>query len=272
MASGNVECKAVPGLEGASIVRTFQSLEELARHAHRSLIISLVLQGRRRVRLGNRTLVAGPGSVMTVAPGAVHACTAQAPLDSLTLCLPASCLEHPGVYLWAHSGVCLFHDPGLLELTTAAWVSLDCSRKDDPQSAPLQRLLVRLAAAEPLVRLTTTEPEARNIPAGVRRARTKLDHCPDMDGRELARLANMSAWGLSRAFARAYGLPPHSYGMLRRVDRAKSLLARGLPAAQVAAETGFADQSHLTRRFKRLVGLTPGRYAQAFADAGRAGT
>ena len=43
--------------------------------------------------------------------------------------------------------------------------------------------------------------------------------------------------------------------------RARSLLLRGWPPARVAHQTGFADQSHLTRRFKRLVGVTPGRYA-----------
>jgi AraC-like DNA-binding protein len=46
------------------------------------------------------------------------------------------------------------------------------------------------------------------------------------------------------------------------VGRARSLLLRGWPAARVALETGFADQSHLIRRFKRLVGVTPGRYAE----------
>jgi transcriptional regulator GlxA family with amidase domain len=45
------------------------------------------------------------------------------------------------------------------------------------------------------------------------------------------------------------------------VRHAKSLLRAGLPIALVAAEAGFYDQAHLTRHFKRIVGLTPGRYA-----------
>jgi AraC-like DNA-binding protein len=44
---------------------------------------------------------------------------------------------------------------------------------------------------------------------------------------------------------------------------AKQLLARGMSIAQVAAEVGFADQSHLTRKFKSLVGATPRQYQQA---------
>ena len=45
-----------------------------------------------------------------------------------------------------------------------------------------------------------------------------------------------------------------------RIERAKTLLTRGWPVAHVAVETGFFDQSHFTRRFKRIVGVTPGQY------------
>ena len=79
---------------------------------------------------------------------------------------------------------------------------------------------------------------------------------------ELARLANLSPFHLARVFRDEVGLPPHAYQAQARVDRARSLLLRGWPAARVARETGFADQSHLSRRFKRLVGVTPGRYVK----------
>jgi hypothetical protein len=64
-----------------------------------------------------------------------------------------------------------------------------------------------------------------------------------------------------RTFTRQIGLPPHAYLNQVRVNRAKQLLANGEPIALVAYETGFADQSHLTRHFKRLFGLTPGQYS-----------
>lgn len=48
--------------------------------------------------------------------------------------------------------------------------------------------------------------------------------------------------------------------MSRRVDRARRLLLAGRAPADVAGATGFYDQAHLTRHFKRLVGVTPGRY------------
>ncbi|MEV5434961.1 AraC family transcriptional regulator [Streptomyces sp. NPDC052682] len=66
---------------------------------------------------------------------------------------------------------------------------------------------------------------------------------------------------LVRAFSAAYGIAPHQYLMSRRVGRARRLLLEGAAPSQVAAATGFYDQSHLTRHFRKLVGVTPGRYA-----------
>ena len=65
----------------------------------------------------------------------------------------------------------------------------------------------------------------------------------------------------ARAFRRTFGLPPHEYVLGRRIEAARGRILDGQPLAEVAAETGFVDQAHLTRRFKRLVGTTPGRYA-----------
>ncbi|MER6692654.1 helix-turn-helix transcriptional regulator [Streptomyces minutiscleroticus] len=77
---------------------------------------------------------------------------------------------------------------------------------------------------------------------------------------EAARLVGAHPAHLVRAFGAAFGIAPHQYLMSRRVGRARRLLLDGRSPAEVAAETGFYDQSHLTRHFKRLVGVAPGRY------------
>ena len=66
---------------------------------------------------------------------------------------------------------------------------------------------------------------------------------------------------LARAFATAFGIPPHRYVIGRRLDAARDRILRGQPLADVAAEVGFVDQAHLTRRFRQFLGTTPGRYA-----------
>jgi AraC-like DNA-binding protein len=79
---------------------------------------------------------------------------------------------------------------------------------------------------------------------------------------EAARLVHAHPAHLVRAFSGAYGIAPHQYLMSRRVDRARRLLLDGRPPGEVATVTGFYDQSHLTRHFRKLVGVTPGRYTR----------
>lgn len=78
---------------------------------------------------------------------------------------------------------------------------------------------------------------------------------------ELADLADLSVYHFCRVFRAEMGVPPHEYQIQLRIERAKALLLRGVSLAQVAQMTGFYDQSHLGQHFKRLVGITPGRYA-----------
>lgn len=78
---------------------------------------------------------------------------------------------------------------------------------------------------------------------------------------ELALLAGMSKCHLVHLFHKEVGLPPHAYQIQLRVARARTLVAQGLPLAEVATMTGFSDQSHLTRLFKRVIGVPPGQYA-----------
>lgn len=107
---------------------------------------------------------------------------------------------------------------------------------------------------------------ARHPPAA-RRARDYLHalSTENVSLEALAAVAGLNKFHLLRLFRAEFGLPPHEYLTHLRVARARELLARGLPAGRVAVEVGLYDQSQLNRHFKRIVGLTPGRYAQALA-------
>jgi AraC-like DNA-binding protein len=78
----------------------------------------------------------------------------------------------------------------------------------------------------------------------------------------LAQIAGCSRFQALRAFQKQYGLPPHAYQLRVRLGLAQRMLKRGCSPAQVAAELGFVDQSHLTRHFKRLMNITPAQYAR----------
>lgn len=77
---------------------------------------------------------------------------------------------------------------------------------------------------------------------------------------ELEREFGMSRYAISRRFRRAFGVGPHRFLILRRLERAMALICSGSPLAEAAAASGFADQSHLTRRFRAAHGMTPARW------------
>lgn len=95
------------------------------------------------------------------------------------------------------------------------------------------------------------------------------DNSASLDLTSLANQTGMSRFQALRAFKRRYGLPPHTYQLRVRLGLAQKSLREGLQPAHVAAEYGFVDQSHLTRHFKRLVGVTPAQYARIGSEASR---
>lgn len=106
-------------------------------------------------------------------------------------------------------------------------------------------------------------PPTPRSPGIVRLVRERLDAVdePPPTLESLARGLGLHPSQVVRSFRREYGLPPHRYLIGRRIDTARRLLLDGMPAADVAAAVGFHDQSHLTRHFRRVLGVTPGAFA-----------
>lgn len=116
-----------------------------------------------------------------------------------------------------------------------------------------------------LLRFPAPKPIQVAPPAAVLRAvalmRTRLAESVSLD--EMAKAAGLSSFHFARQFKAATGHPPHDYHIRLRVDRAQELLrtrGREWTLAAIATECGFVDQSHLSRHFKRVVGVTPGEY------------
>jgi AraC-like DNA-binding protein len=108
-------------------------------------------------------------------------------------------------------------------------------------------------------------------PAAVRAVRDlltdRLADPPSLD--DLALATGMSPFTLLRAFRGETGLPPHAYLNQLRVRLARRLLDAGVAPAEVAVQVGFADQAHLTRHFKRVMGVPPGAYQRERGSVAR---
>ncbi|GAB4171512.1 MAG: AraC family transcriptional regulator [Thalassobaculales bacterium] len=96
--------------------------------------------------------------------------------------------------------------------------------------------------------------------AAVARARRLIDEADDAGAEALERECGLDRFTLTRHFRAAYGTTPYRRFLLRRLGRARRMLAAGAAIADTAAACGFADQPHLTRQFRAAYGLTPGRF------------
>lgn len=83
----------------------------------------------------------------------------------------------------------------------------------------------------------------------------------------LEKIAGIDRFTIARQFRRAFGTSPDRYRTMRRLALVRTAVASGLPLARAAADAGFADQSHMTRQFKKAYGLTPGHWARAVQSA-----
>jgi len=125
------------------------------------------------------------------------------------------------------------------------------------------QLIVHLLRRHAITPRLFSEPTGGLSPARLQRV---LDFIGDQLERdlplaEMAAAVHLSSYHFARQFKQAVGVSPHQYIIQQRVEAAKRLLARDdLTISQVAATVGFADHSHLTRYFKRLVGLSPAAY------------
>ncbi len=103
---------------------------------------------------------------------------------------------------------------------------------------------------------------------GVERARQLLDAARDrvVRSRELEAASGLSRYELARQFRALAGTSPYRYSLLRRLDTARGLLTTERALADIALETGFADQAHFTRKFSAAYGLSPARYRKLVTE------
>jgi len=236
------------------------------RHAHDYYVICVVDRGRQSFLHAGRKHYTPVGGLILINPGEVH--TGEAAIEA------------------GFTIRCLYPTPEQMQAALGAeahalpWFTQ--VRADDPAARrSLSALHTALAGGA-----STLERESRLTWAltqlvgrygggrapgavgrereAVRRAQGYIDaHFAEgvrLD--DLARHVALSPYYLLRVFRAEVGLPPHAYLDTVRIRHAERLILAGHPLAQVAAEVGFSSQSHLTRQFKRVVGVTPGQYAR----------
>lgn len=159
----------------------------------------------------------------------------------------------------------LAHDPTTAALFSAAHRALEAGADGLAGEETLIRVYARC-----LVRHADLVPCRLGREAGpTARVKAAIEQrfAEDLSLDDLAGIAGLSRHHLIRAFAAETGITPHAYLVDVRVRRARDAIRAGRGLADVAVDTGFADQAHLTRAFKARVGVTPGVYRRAVLSA-----
>ncbi|WP_027803412.1 AraC family transcriptional regulator [Paraburkholderia dilworthii] len=151
----------------------------------------------------------------------------------------------------------LSNDPRLFAATENLLRSIDRAMDPLEQDDGLYELAAALDAA------AGAGPTRRPVDyAAARRAReyllASLEHAVTLD--ELAAAAGRDRWSLSHDFRALFGTSPHRYLTMRRLDLVRQLAFAGMPLADSSAASGFSDQSHMTRHFKRAWGVAPAQW------------
>lgn len=266
---------SIPLVEGVEAFSACFTRFAYARHSHDSYAVGTIDAGAIRFWHGGVAHLATAGTVIAINPGEVHDGRSGSPQGCRyrMLYIEGNAIERlyesdmPRI---GHTVALRGPVQGDTQLAHALQRCHDtlAGPRTDPALVLEQQSRVLQIVYLLFARYGTARLEASNAVAGthyVARAREYM--AAHLSERiyllDMARTVGLSPFYLLRAFKRATGMPPHRYLYQLRLDRARGLLRHGVPPAQVAAELGFTDQSHLTRRFKAAFGVTPGQYARA---------
>lgn len=258
-----------PALNNLELLRATYITHAFAPHIHEGYAIGVIEGGAEQFKYRRSLHVAPRGSIVLINPGEMH--TGEAATEHgwmyRMLYPDISLLQRAASEMAGkQQGIPFFPSPvvddpqlatQLMQLHAALERSPSALERDSRFLWVFAQLIARHADAH-----ASLQP-IRGRQTWVQQARDYLEdhYAENVTLEQLASFVHVSPFHLLRVFRDAVGLPPHNYLTQVRVRRARQLLQASLRPAEVALAVGFTDQSHLTRHFKALVGVTPARYA-----------
>ena len=238
------------------------------KHSHPHFSIGAITGGHSHY-LNQRSLQeVGPGSLVLMNPEEVHACNpiADQPWSYLMFYLDTDWLrsqqEEAGLGgEFRPFDMTASRDPLLYQGLQHLHHQL--VQAPDPLA---REVACHLFSRQLLARLTPARWDDRP-PQHLQRAAELMqdDSASPLSLSQLSAVAGLTPSHFVRAFSQHYGMTPHAYLLDRRIRHARTLLKQGQPLAEVALASGFADQAHFQRQFKRRVAATPGQYRTQLA-------
>lgn len=249
----------VAGLEAMSLL----TAHTFSRHSHDQFGIGVFMQGAQHSWSNIGKVESAAGNIIMVNPGEIHdGIPLQGPRGWHMIYLSPEIVTQEYQNHGAADDI-IMRPVVSDEMLSACMRQLFCEiNTANPDRAAVEESFL-LCLMSVFQRHTFSPPQRKIYSPSVALAKEYLDDSPEekITLTMLAALCGVSRFQLIRGFSRETGITPHAYLVQSRVRRARRLLLEGRKAADVALETGFADQSHLNRAFLRQFGMTPGHYA-----------
>lgn len=268
-----IEVRRPPDLAQIEMRRGIADTRPVPRHWHEEYQFNLAQCGMGELRYRGENLLVPPASIFMIHPGEVHSNQPEQTGVSYRMMLVDAELvrrvaaeirgKDPGLPFFRTA---LTFDQVLIQQYMDLHFALERPASSLERQALLLTLLTSLVSrfAEHHLELPIFGLENQAVKQACEYLTEHFAENVSLD--DLACLANLSPFHFSRVFSQQVGMPPHAFQTQVRVARAKALLRQGWSIPQVASQTGFADQSHLSRHFKRLVTVTPGQYSKNVQD------
>jgi AraC-like DNA-binding protein len=257
-----------PLLPGADMLTAEYHDHEFTPHWHDAYTIPVIEAGAEVYRYRGSQHIAEAGSVPIINPGELH--TGSRAVDAgwryRVMYAPVDFIHELANDLAGCSQPLPWFDPDVIRDADLAQRLRHAHRLLEAGDDPLAAETAMLDALSTLlVRYNRTRPETSRIAASDRRiatmqAQLTSDLSTPVQLADLANAVDLSPFHAARLFTQATGLPPHAWRNQVRLQRALAPLRAGVSVADVAAASGFADQSHFTRHFRRMFGVPPGRW------------
>lgn len=258
------ESMNISAVQGENVAHGFP------RHAHDVYCIGYVHQGSRIIRKNGASTVIPEGGLFVLNPGEAHECSSLNGAHSYSvICTGTDVMDTLSSQMSGKDSATSYfrdlpiHDNSLKTLFLRFYQVIKNSpsilERDEALLALLSTLVLRHSINGPELKNTGLHGDA------ILRVREFIteNYARDLSLKQLSGIACLSPFYFQRMFLETTGISPHDYLVQQRIRKAKELLASGNSLAQVAQDTGFADQSHFTRIFKRLTGITPGAFCRS---------